>query len=62
MAQAEITMYESMLCGYCRAARSLFKNKGWEYTSIGVDGQPAVRAEMEADRNGELDGLVNPAD
>jgi len=48
MAQAEITLYESMLCGYCRAAKSLFDSKGWEYNSIVVDGQPAIRAEMEA--------------
>lgn len=48
MAQANITMYESMLCGYCRAAKRLFANKGWEYTSIVVDGEPALRADMEA--------------
>ncbi len=48
MAQATITLYESTLCGYCRAAKNLFNAKGYEYTSIVVDGQPALRAEMEA--------------
>lgn len=48
MAQATIVMYESMLCGYCRAAKQLFNAKGLEYTSIGVDGQPQVREEMQA--------------
>ncbi len=48
MSQANITMYESKWCGFCRAARSLLDNKGLEYTSIVVDGQPTLRAEMEA--------------
>lgn len=47
MAQATIVMYESMLCGYCRAARQLLEHKELEYTSIGVDGEPAVREEMQ---------------
>lgn len=48
MAQATIVMYESMLCGYCRAARQLLDAKGLEYTSLGVDGQPELREEMQA--------------
>lgn len=47
MAQATIVMYESMLCGYCRAAKQLFEAKGLEYTGIGVDGEPKVREEMQ---------------
>ena len=41
-----IVMYESDWCGYCRAARRLLKNKGWDYESRLVDGKPEVRAEM----------------
>jgi len=48
---AKIVVYESMLCGYCRAAKRLLKNKGWEFESIGVDGKPDVRREMQ-DRSG----------
>ena len=48
MAQATITMYESKLCGYCRAARKLLEVKGWEYNSIVVDLKPDLRAEMES--------------
>ncbi len=44
---AKIVMYESMLCGYCRAAKRLLASKGWEYESIGVDGKPANRKEMQ---------------
>jgi len=36
-----------MLCGYCRAAKRLLANKGWEYESIGVDGKPSIRKEMQ---------------
>jgi len=48
MSKLSITMYESRWCGYCRAARRLLDSKGWEYNSIVVDGEPALRAEMEA--------------
>lgn len=44
---AKIVMYESVLCGYCRAAKRLLKNKGWEYEVIVVDAQPAKRREMQ---------------
>ena len=47
MAQQTITMYESMYCGYCRAARNLFGDKGYEYTSLVVDDEPELRSEME---------------
>lgn len=47
MAQQTITMYESLYCGYCRAARSLFEDKGLEYTSLVVDNEAELRAEME---------------
>ena len=41
-----IVMYESDWCGYCRAARRLLAQKGWEYESRLVDGNPELRAEM----------------
>jgi len=41
-------MYESRWCGFCRAAKRLLDSKGWEYNSIVVDGEPGLRAEMEA--------------
>lgn len=44
---AKIVMYESMLCGYCRAAKRLLDSKGWEYETIGVDAKPANRKEMQ---------------
>lgn len=44
---ASIVLYESALCGYCRAAKRLLDNKGWEYKTISVDGDAAVMAEMQ---------------
>lgn len=35
---AKITLYESHLCGYCRAAKILLDKKGWPYESFVVDG------------------------
>ncbi len=42
-----ILMYESRLCGYCRAAKRLLEKKGWEYEAKVVDGDMALRAEMQ---------------
>ncbi len=41
-----ITIYESSWCGFCRAAKRLLQNKGWEFESRNVDGNAALRAEM----------------
>ena len=43
-----ITVYESRWCGYCMAARRLLKRKGWDYDSLVVDGDPALREHMQA--------------
>lgn len=42
----KIVMYESSWCGFCRAAKHLLKNKGWEFESRNVDGNAALREEM----------------
>ena len=42
-----IVMYESDWCGFCRAARRLLDAKGWAYESRNVDGDAALRAEMQ---------------
>jgi len=42
-----IVMYESNLCGFCMAARRLIDKKGWQYQSLNVDGNMALRAEMQ---------------
>ena len=44
---ASIVLYESQLCGFCHAAKRLLDKKGWEYTTIPVDGNPEVMAEMQ---------------
>ncbi|ASJ76247.1 glutaredoxin 3 [Granulosicoccus antarcticus] len=44
---AGIVMYESNWCGFCRAARRLLQSKGWEYESRMVDGDAALRSEMQ---------------
>lgn len=45
--QSGIVMYESDWCGFCRAARRLLAAKGWQYESRNVDGDRALRAEMQ---------------
>ncbi|NND89612.1 MAG: glutaredoxin [Granulosicoccus sp.] len=42
-----IIMYESDWCGFCRAARRLLDDRGWPYESRIVDGNVALRAEMQ---------------
>jgi len=44
---ASIVLYESQLCGYCRAAKRLLDNKGWEYETISVDSDPQVMRDMQ---------------
>ncbi|MBX2884197.1 MAG: glutaredoxin 3 [Granulosicoccus sp.] len=44
---AEITIYISNLCGYCRAATSMLEKKGWSYNSIVVDGRDDLWDEMQ---------------
>ena len=44
---AKITLYESRLCGYCRAAKTLLDKKGWPYESLVVDGNPELFEQME---------------
>jgi len=41
-----ITLYESRLCGYCRAAKKLLERKEWEYTSVVVDGRDDLWQEL----------------
>ena len=45
--QQVIVMYESNWCGFCRAARRLIDAKGWTYESRMVDGDVALRTEMQ---------------
>ncbi|PID62117.1 MAG: glutaredoxin [Gammaproteobacteria bacterium] len=39
-------VYSSVICGFCRAARRLLDQKGWDYTVLGVDGNAGRRREM----------------
>ncbi len=48
MKQAEVTVYLSQSCFYCIRAQRLLDSKGVRYTPIVVDGQAALRDEMEA--------------
>lgn len=44
----QVEMYSSEWCGFCRAARRLLSRKGVEVALHSVDGNPEIRAEMEA--------------
>jgi glutaredoxin 3 len=41
-----IEIYSSDFCPFCSRAKNLLRNKGVEFTEIGVDGDPAVRQQM----------------
>lgn len=41
-----ITLYSSMMCGYCTRARMLLDKKGVDYVDIQVDRDPEQRAIM----------------
>lgn len=43
---AAVVMYSSDYCPYCRRAQQLLQNKGVAFTTLSIDGAPAVRAEM----------------
>ncbi len=45
-------MYTTFFCPFCMRAKRLLKNKGVEFTEIGVDGDPALRQQM-TERSGE---------
>lgn len=47
-----VTIYTSMLCGYCSAAKRLLNGKGIEFNEIDVTMRPKVRAEMTTRANG----------
>lgn len=44
---AAVTIYTTRYCPYCIAAKRLFDRKGVKYDEIAVDGNYALRAEME---------------
>lgn len=41
-----IEIYSSDFCPFCSRAKNLLKNKGVEFTEIGVDGDPVTRQQM----------------
>jgi glutaredoxin 3 len=43
---AQVVMYSTRFCPYCMRARALLEGKGVNYTDIGVDGRPELRAQM----------------
>ncbi len=42
-----VTIYTTRTCPYCIAAKRLLDRKGVAYNEIAVDGNSALRAEME---------------
>lgn len=45
---ADVTIYTTSYCPYCRAATALLGNKQIAYTEIDVTGDQAARAELAA--------------
>jgi glutaredoxin 3 len=44
---AAVRMYTTRFCPYCVAARRLLSARGIVFDEIGVDGNPALRAQMQ---------------
>jgi glutaredoxin 3 len=49
---AEVTIYTTNLCGYCRMAKSLLTRKGAVFTEVDVSHDLAARRLMEQRANG----------
>ena len=49
---AEITIYTTEYCGFCRRAKALLDEKGAGYNEIDVTYDPVKRAEMAARSGG----------
>ncbi len=48
MAQPEITIYSTLICPYCVAAKNFLKSKGLEWTEVRIDQDLAERDKMMA--------------
>ena len=48
MAQPEITIYSTLVCPYCVAAKNFLKSKGLEWTEVRIDLDPVEREKMMA--------------
>ena len=46
MTTESIVMYTTRFCPFCRKARQLLFQKGWDYEGISVNGNPGKRDEM----------------
>jgi len=44
---ATVRIYSTRFCPYCVAARRLLSARGIPFDEIGVDGNPALRAQMQ---------------
>lgn len=50
---ASVTIYTTMLCGYCARAKSLLGKKGVAYEEIDISEVPGAREEMLRRANGK---------
>ena len=48
MAQPEITIYSTLVCPYCVAAKNFLKSKGLEWKEVRIDLDPVEREKMVA--------------
>lgn len=49
---AEVEIYTTPICGYCRMAKRLLESKGVSYREFDVMAEPSLRAEMTQRSNG----------
>ena len=46
MSQPEITIYSTLICPYCVAAKNFLKSKGLAWREIRIDQDPSARTHM----------------
>ncbi|MGH6857058.1 MAG: glutaredoxin 3 [Methylocella sp.] len=51
---AQITVYTTAACPYCRRAKDLLRKKNLAFTEIAVDGDPKARRDMTARAHGRM--------
>ena len=49
----KITMYSSLICPYCIAAKKILTNEGYSFNEIVIDNKPDIKDEMIKRTNGK---------
>lgn len=48
----EITVYTTVVCSYCNAAKRLLTQRGFDYTEVDLTNNPELRQQLSAANSG----------